>query len=187
MAQNQTPDIRLEPVLTEELPAYEALYLEAFPASERKPFSLLQTRAQEGKAELLSIRFDGAFAGLAVTLLHGPYVLVDYLAVAPEFRNHGIGAVVLDLLRARYPQRILFLEIEEPETELQARRRNFYIRNGILPTGLAITLFGVPMLILSDGGQNVPYDDYIALLLYAAGPYTKGHVAFRGFTPPDRT
>ncbi len=113
MAQNQTPDIRLEPVLTEELPAYEALYLEAFPASERKPFSLLQTRAQEGKAELLSIRFDGAFAGLAVTLLHGPYVLVDYLAVAPDFRNHGIGAVALNLLRARYPRcrRILFRKL----------------------------------------------------------------------------
>ena len=185
MSQDKTPDIRLEPVAEIELSAYEALYCDAFPASERKPFALLKTRAAEGTAELLSIRFDGIFAGLAVTLLDGPYVLIDYLAVSPAFRNHGIGASGLGLLRARYPDRLLFLEIEEPETEIQERRRNFYIRNGILPTGLAVKLFGVDMLILSDGGRNVPFDDYAALLLHTVGPYTVGNVTFRSFTPQN--
>lgn len=185
MTQKITPDIRLDIVTEDELAAYEALYRAAFPSSERKPFALLKTRAAEGKAEMLSIRFEGAFAGLAITLLHGRYVLVDYLAVSPDFRNHGIGAGVLGLIRARYPGRLIFLEIEDPKTELQERRRNFYIRNGILPTGLAVELFGVALLILSDGGQEVPYEDYAALLLYAAGPYTQGNVKFRGFTPPD--
>lgn len=180
------PELRLDHMRETELPAYRALYLEAFPESERKPFFLLQTRAAEGRAELLSIRFEGAFAGLAVTLLYRDYVLVDYLAVSPDYRNHGIGARVLDLIRDRYAGRLIFLEIEEPRTELQERRRNFYIRNGILPTGLAVELFGEDMLILSDGGRDVPYDDYAALLLYAAGPHTNGKVKFRGFTPPVR-
>ena len=176
------PEIRLEPMQASELLSYQALYLEAFPESERKPFSLLQSRAKEGKAELLSIRFADAFAGLVITLLYQNYVLVDYFAVSSDYRNHGIGANVLSLIRARYAGKLLFLEIEEPKTALQERRRNFYIRNGILPTGLAVELFGEDMLILSDGGRDVPFDDYAALLLYAAGPYTKGKVKFRSFT-----
>lgn len=180
------PEVRLDSIQETELPDYRALYLEAFPESERKPFSLLQARAGEGKAELLSIRFEGAFAGLVITLLYQDYVLIDYLAVSTGYRNHGIGARVLDLIRERYAGRLIFLEIEEPRTEIQERRRNFYIRNNILPTGLAVELFGEDMLILSDGGRNVPFDDYAALLLYAVGPYTKGKVKFRGFMPPAR-
>lgn len=174
--------IQLDVMQEAELSAYQSLYLDAFPADERKPFSLLQTRAAEGRAELLSIHYEGAFAGLVITLLYQNYVLVDYFAVSPDYRNHGIGACVLDLIRARYDGRLIFLEIEDPKTELQERRRGFYIRNGILPTGLAVELFGVDMLILSDGGRPVPFEDYTALLLHAAGPYTQGKVKFRSFT-----
>ena len=181
----KTPELRLEPMQETELAAYRALYLDAFPSDERKPFSLLQTRAAEGKAELLSIHYGDGFAGLVVTLLYQNYVLVDYFAVSPDYRNHGIGAKALDLIRARYAGRLIFLEIEDPQTELQERRRGFYIRNGILPTGLAVELFGVDMLILSDGGKPVPFEDYTALLLHAAGPYTQGKVKFRSFTPAE--
>lgn len=185
MTRETAPDIRLDTVTAPELAPFEALYLAAFPESERKPFALLQTRAAEGKAELLSIRCLDRFAGLVITLLDGKYALVDYLAVSPDFRNHGIGAVVLNLIRSRYPDRLVFLEIEEPKTEMQERRRRFYMRNGILPTGLAVELFGEDMLILSDGGAPVPYDEYEALLYHTAGAYTRGKVKCRGFTPPQ--
>ena len=113
MTRETAPDIRLDTVTAPELAPFEALYLAAFPESERKPFALLQTRAAEGKAELLSIRCRDRFAGLVITLLDGKYALVDYLAVSPDFRNHGIGAVVLDLIRSRYPDRLVFLEIDD--------------------------------------------------------------------------
>ena len=48
------------------LTAIENLYLSAFPAAERKPFSLLLEKQREGSVEILSLEEDGAFAGLAI-------------------------------------------------------------------------------------------------------------------------
>lgn len=66
----------------------ERLYLEAFPAVERKPFPLMVQKSQEGIIELLAIEEeDGSFLGLAITVLHGNDVLLDYFAVCPQDRK----------------------------------------------------------------------------------------------------
>lgn len=63
----------------------------------------------------------------------------DYFAVDPAARGGGIGGEALGLLRERYAGRRFFLEIEalgEPDTPpeqetLRARRKAFYLRNGM--------------------------------------------------------
>ena len=65
------PELRLDHMRETELPAYRALYLEAFPESERKPFFLLQTRAARRRKKHGATRpggRDGADGGA----FHGP-------------------------------------------------------------------------------------------------------------------
>lgn len=55
-------------------------------------------------------------------------VYLEHFAVNPRFRNHGLGAVMLQELLASTPKRIC-LEVELPQTPLSSRRVAFYTRN----------------------------------------------------------
>lgn len=148
-----------------QLEQVEALYMRAFPAAERKPFSvILRTRAK-GKAEILTIESaDGAFAGEAITVQCGSLVLVDYLAVSEEMRGQGVGSAALRLLRERYAGKIVFLEIEStkeadvPNREQREKRKAFYLRNGLSCMPFRAVEFGVEMEVLTFSGE-VAFDD----------------------------
>ena len=178
MSQDKTPDIRVEPVAETELSHMKRSYCDAFPASERKPFALLKTRARRERQSCSPFVFDGIFAGLAVTLLDGPYVLIDYLAVSPAFRNHGIGASGLVCFAPAIPTGCFFLEIEEPETEIQNAAGTSTSETGFSRRTCCQTVRRGHAHSLRCG-RNVPFDDYAALLLHTVGPYTVGNVTFR--------
>ncbi len=74
----------------------ERLYMDAFPAAERKPFPLLVEKSREGVVELLAIEGEGgAFLGLAITVLSHGLVLLDYFAICPKLRGQEIGSGTL--------------------------------------------------------------------------------------------
>ena len=130
------------------------LYLEAFPSEERKPFSLIERKTAMGSMEILVLKERANRIGLAITALEEELVLLDYFAIAPEYRDKGYGTEALLLLEALYSGRQFFLEIEEPgqgapNQQERIRRKNFYIRNGMRETGIRIQLFGVDMEILA--------------------------------------
>ena len=60
-----------------DIPRVYLLYLRAFPASERKPFSKIVSMAKEGRTDLWIIRKDGRFAGFASTVNSPELVLLD--------------------------------------------------------------------------------------------------------------
>ena len=143
------------------------LYKEAFPRSERKPFSLMERREKAGHMEILSIE-DGEFLGLAITVLHDDLVLLDYFAISPEARGQGTGGRALSLLKKRYAGRRLFLEIEFPEESAsnyteRLRRKEFYRRHDITPAGLEVEDMGVHMEVLSYGCP-VSFAEFTSLL-----------------------
>lgn len=148
-----------------QLTKIETLYLSAFPAQERKPFSLLVEKSQEGVVELLAIEDEkDDFLGLAITVLHKNLVLLDYFAVAPQLRGRNIGSQTLGLLRERYPSKELILEIEDPREpspnqEERIRRESFYLRNGMVVMPYLIDLLGVRMLVLTSG-SSVSFSEY---------------------------
>ena len=123
------------------LTAIENLYLSAFPAAERKPFSLLLEKQREGSVEILSLEEDGAFAGLAILVRLDDLVLLDYFAVSPGQRGRGIGGESLKLLNEHCRGSRFFLEIEDvgvpsDNAEQRRRRRAFYLRHGYSPARL---------------------------------------------------
>ena len=133
----------------------KALYEEAFPRAERKPFRIIRKRVRQGLAHILILDEDGP-KGLAITMEAGGSVLLDYFAVDPAHRGRGCGGRALDLLRLRYADRVFFLEIEAldpdaPNYDQRVRRKRFYQAHGMVDTGARIRLFGVPMELLSGG------------------------------------
>lgn len=132
------------------------LYQEAFPEQERKPFSLIERKAAMGEMELLLIREEKKRIGFAIVAYGERLVLLDYFAISPRWRGQGYGSAALELIRELYSDRPLFLEIEKPlmtenvkAPDIRQRRKAFYLRNGMLETGVNVELFGVKMELLA--------------------------------------
>lgn len=162
----ETPKYRLRLANTDaQLQQIEALYMRAFPAAERKPFSMILRTRRRGNAEILTIEAaDGTFSGEAITVQCGPLVLVDYFAVSEEKRGCGVGSAALQLLRERYADKTVFLEIESTKAEnapnraQREKRKAFYLRNGLSCMPFRAVEFGVEMEILTFSGE-VTFDD----------------------------
>lgn len=147
-----------------ELRRMKRIYLEAFPKVERKPFRMMKKKARQGSMEMLAIVEDGQMTGLAITVLYKDLVLLDYFAISRDSRGCGYGSCALALLKERYKDRRLVLEIELPDgnsgrLEERIRRKRFYLKNGMQETGIHALVFRVPMEVLT-AGKPLTYDEY---------------------------
>lgn len=157
------------------------LYRRAFPRSERKPFQMIRRMHRAGRTDVWLAERDGRFAGLAITINGSEIILLDYLAVHEKQRNHGTGSTMLAALYEKYAGLGFFLEIEAPDrddpTGIKARRKAFYLRNGLTEMHVTANLFGVRMELLGrnctldfDGYHDFYRDNYSA---WAAEHVTK--------------
>lgn len=144
------------------------LYMQAFPADERKSFSMLRKLQKEKKSEILSVQGENEdFIGLVITVTYNDLVLLDYFAISPEKRGHGMGSKALAILKERYHDKRFFLEIEttleaSDNAEERIRRKGFYLRNGMKLMPFMTDVFGVHMEILTNG-CDIDYCDYFSV------------------------
>lgn len=160
------------------------LYEAAFPASEKKPFSLILEKRASGAVEILVIEDDKKrFRGLIITILHKDMVLIDYFAINEECRGSGIGSDVLKLFTARYKNKRVFLEIESTvseqveEYEIKLRRKAFYEKNGLASQGYLVNLFGVEMEIMTFH-CDICFEEYHEMLIHVYGEGVRDKVQF---------
>lgn len=160
----------------------EELYMEAFPAVERKPFSMLVKAQEKGNAEILMIRQrdGGGMLGEVVLARHAGVVLLDYFAIAPAFRGHGIGTKVLGELKKRCEGERLVLEIESTQVEadnLKQRlsRKAFYGHCGMETMDYSVMVMGVVMEVLTFGDE-VGFAEYHAVYEEVFGKEVGGKV-----------
>lgn len=142
------------------------LYLSAFPAAERKPFSMIVSMYKKGKTDIWCLEREGRFSGLAITINSPDIILLDYLAVADGCRGTGVGSGALQTLRGHYAGKGLYVEIEstlEPaeNSAQRLRRKQFYLRCGMTEMHTTAKLFGVNMELLG-------YDCYLDYDRYKA-------------------
>ncbi len=139
----------------------KALYLRAFPRSERKPFGLMQ---KNPLVDILAITEDGNFCGLFIVARGKCAYLLDYFAVSEDYRGKGIGSSALELLSEHYDGKRIVIEIEDPSVpsdnaDQRARRKAFYLRNGFDVSADKVNLFGEQMLLLSLNGE-ITFEEY---------------------------
>ena len=127
-----------------------------FPASELKSLSAILSMYHKGLYDVLGAYQDDTCIGYA--LLYCPegerLALLEYLAVEPQYRNQGIGSMLLCQLRGHYAETkdALLIECERPKAapdEMEARKRiRFYTHAGASLTSVRIWLFDVEYSIL---------------------------------------
>lgn len=150
------------------------LYQKTFPDAERKSFSLIERKAAMGSMEILLIKEDNKRVGFAMTANAADVILLDYFAIADAYQGQGIGTEAFLWLRELYSDKQFFLEIEEtdekqPDYQDRLRRKEFYLRNGMLETGIHVELFGVGLELLATN-KELHYDDCERLYRELLGP-----------------
>ena len=154
---------------------YRERMVRDFPDDELKPLSMIEQALRRGAYECAAM-FDGdeilAYAFFVILRRDGlQYWLFDYYAVREDLRDSGVGSSFMRAL-AQYHLRsasCVLLEVDNPDTAsdqseraLRLRRERFYLRNGLLRTGVRAYVFGV---------------DYRLLELPVNGAHTSGEVA----------
>ena len=155
------------------------LYRRAFPRYERKPFAIIRRMHKESRTDVWLAEQDGHFAGLAATINSDAVILLDYLAVHEKRRDRGVGSAMLQALLALYEGRGLFVEIEAADrddpTGEKARRKQFYLRNGLEDMHVVAILFGVRMELLGRG-CSLDFDSYRAFYHNHYNAWAADHV-----------
>lgn len=135
-----------------------------FPASELKPLEMIEQSVQKGIYECLGMFETDEIIGYAFLIRMGTICLIDYLAVVPEQRDKGMGGELLRLLGKHLKEdEAVIGEVEIPseaedeaERTTRTRRLRFYLRNGLIDTGVSTVTFGVPFEILRfDNGKEL--------------------------------
>ena len=155
------------------------LYRQAFPRYERKPFAIIRRMFREGRTDVWMAFQQGRFAGMAATINGGDAILLDYFAVQRALRGQGVGSVFLQALLEKYAGKGLFVEIEAADRDdpdgSKARRKAFYLRNGLEDMHVVAILFGVRMELLGRGCA-FDFDGYRAFYHDHYNPWAAQHV-----------
>lgn len=142
------------------------LYQKAFPASEKKPFSMIRKMHKKGVSDVWRFSREGKFAGIIITINGDDTILLDYLAVDQKQRGSGIGSEILNLMKDHYAGKGVFLEIESVYEECdnkaeRIRRKHFYEKCGMESMEVFVWLFGVKMELMSFG-HKMTFEEYHA-------------------------
>lgn len=144
------------------------IYESSFPADERMPFERVLEKRDSGVMRLLSVEGEGGeLLGFANITLCLDVLALNYFAILPEKQGRGYGTAVIRLLRERYPDRSIIIDIEDDgiicdNTEQRIRRRAFYERLGFSAMPFRVTIFGVPSIIMSSG-LSYTFSEYVEI------------------------
>lgn len=148
-------------------------YLEIFPEDERKPLKLIQSSYDKQYTNIIEILYKNKMVGFMLLnrVKDKGYVVLDYLAILPQYRNNKFGTRALQiLLEQERETKGIFIEIEKvglgkdtEENLLREKRRNFYEKVGFKKLNFDLLLFDViytPYLFSNtNGDENMIIDD----------------------------
>lgn len=138
---------------------------EDFPPDEMKPLARIEELLSEGLYACCGW-FDGdRMPAYAFFDVFENSALLDYFAVEKSMRDQGLGSRFLRALieGPLKDKDCALLEVEDPdcaadaeEKALRLRRLGFYMRNGMIDTGVRATAFHVTFKLLSLPVGRVP-------------------------------
>ena len=161
---------------SEDLKEIHSLYDRNFPRNERMSFKRLMKGI--GSDRIMHAYYDGdTLVGMAYVFLNDDLIYLGYLVTEENLRNKGYGSHILHALSDTYQNQRIVLDLEQLDenadnNEERERRRNFYLRNGFVSTGVWYRFFHVSYELLCMHGK-VTGDDYRNLILKHWGPIAK--------------
>ena len=114
------------------------IYIQSFPANERQPLSVIEQRVKDGLSLMFTAELDNktlAF-GLLWPFQNSQFILLDYLAVAPGYRQSNLGSALFRYMAKLVNDqgKTLVIETEHPaygdNREERQKRLAFYFKNG---------------------------------------------------------
>lgn len=133
-----------------------------FPDNELKPLSMIEAAVARGEYRCFGAMAGGktlAYAFLVCLSRGGRKLcLFDYLAVRRELRGSGLGSAFMKALSAGQLREFdcVLLEVDHPafaetdaERGIRERRLRFYLRNGLVETGVEARVYGAEYRILT--------------------------------------
>ena len=123
------------------------LYTNAFPGREGEPMYLLLGNAKKGITKFEAYYDEEELVGLSAVSSQGDLTYVQAIAVAPVGRSKGYGSQILSYIKEAHPQNriVLNLEVQDENAtnaEQRKRRREFYLKNGYVSTGIYAHIAG---------------------------------------------
>lgn len=135
---------------------FDAINTEAFPDDERLPSAEFLDIVSRFGCRTYAACDKGETVGFAA-IAHDDELKLAFLwflAVDSERRGSGYGSKILDLLKAKFPDCQLVLDMEQVadtsagNPEQRRRRLKFYERNGFHRTMVGISYFGMNLEIM---------------------------------------
>ena len=127
-----------------------------FPVDEIKPLDMIRQLWNMDVYECYTLSDEDEMLGYAFFVRRERDYLLDYLAIAEEHRNEGLGTLFLRQLKDCIQEANWIVgEVEDPDRAkdeetraLRERRMQFYLRSGCLRTEITAKVFGVHFRIL---------------------------------------
>lgn len=140
-----------------------------FPPDGIKPLARIERAFARGAYVCYGAMDGGAILAYAFFVVAGKRALFDCFAVAEALRDRGIGSrFIRELMDGPLSQMdCVLLEVDDPdhgqgdeEVSLRNRRLAFYLRNGLMDTGVRAKVYGVDFRILSlPVGHRPPFNE----------------------------
>lgn len=134
-----------------------------FPKNEVRPLSMVKQLVRKKLYISYGAYINNTLVAYAIffNLPENPVVLLDYLAVQPQYRGTGIGSSFFtrfkDIVKIEFPKaKVIVIECEHPQytsnvqdKTIREKRINFYKQNGANLTASEFYSFGVNYNLLA--------------------------------------
>jgi ribosomal protein S18 acetylase RimI-like enzyme len=100
-------------------------YTESFPLNERRISGQQFNIFNKSDYVLNTYISDHQFVGFISYWTAKQFIFIEHLAIAPEFRNQGLGSIILKNFIESNPI-LIILEIETPFDDISSSRLRFY-------------------------------------------------------------
>lgn len=146
-----------------ELGKVENLYLTAYPVDERKPFNFFVENIDSEQIKVLKFNDDKTdeFIGMAILSIYDDLTLLNYLAVVPSKRNQGLGTKMISIVKERFKDKDIILEVDNTRTEAdniedRLRKKKFYLEAGMVEMPFMVKINGVLLEVLGTSTDISP-------------------------------
>ena len=141
--------LRVKPI-TKKMEGFNLIkevYTDAFPGREGEPISFLLANAKKGITKFEAHYDEEKFVGLSAVSSQGDFTYVQAIAVTPAGRGEGYGSQILSYIKETHPQNRIVLNLEVQDegaknAEQRKRRKEFYLKNGYVSTGIYAHIAG---------------------------------------------